>query len=175
MSDYTETVEIVNGVEVRVFGGAKRPVPTYALPGHVTGWRKRGGARVTYAEPTCTCNRTAEAVALPANDKGETWIAYGSEGWLDRLNAANRAHVENVTANGYMVRPVGGDRSRWADRTRYDRFGVILTLAESGVAAERIEAAIEEINAGKVFLAPNGTRFEIAADRSPYTTDPLPI
>lgn len=175
--DYTETVEIVNGVEVAIYGGRMRPVPTYALPGHVTGWRKRAGARTTYAEPTCTCHRTGEAVALPPNAEGETWISYGSEGWRDRLNAANRAHVEKVTTHGFMVRPVGGDRSRWADRIRYDRYGVILTLAESGVAPDRIEAAIEEIVAGGVFMAPNGSRFEVAADRSPYAmhAERLPI
>jgi hypothetical protein len=172
MNDYTETTETVNGVEVTVYGGTARPIPTFALPGHVTGWRKRSGASVTYAEPTCTCNRVGEAVSLPG-EKG--WIAYGEEGWIDRLNAANRAHVENVTAHGFMVRPAGGDRSRWADRTRYDRYGVILTLAENGVAPERIESAIEEIVSGGVFMAPTGARFELARDRAPYTREPLPI
>lgn len=175
MSDYTETVETINGVEVTVYGGTKRPIPTYALAGHVTGWRKRSGASTTYAEVTCTCNLVGEAVAYPANAEGKTWISYGEEGWIERLNAVALAHVENVTANGFMVRPAQGDRSRWADRTRYNRYGVILTLAESGVAPERIESAIEEIIAGNVFLAPNGNRFEIARDRQTWTREPLPI
>lgn len=166
MHDYTETTVTINGIDVKVFGGAKRPIPTYSLPGHVTGWLKRGGARTTYAELTCTCHLTAEAVAV-SDGHAETWISYGSEGWVERINALALAHVENVTANGFFVRAAGGDRSRRADRTRTNLAG----LRDAGLDAETIERII----AGEVVYTEDGTRYEVSCDRARFALEPLPI
>lgn len=168
MNTHTATI---NNVSVTVYSDP-RFVTAYALPGHVTGWLRREGARTTYAELTCTCHLTAEPIA----PEGEgTWISLGSDGWIDRLNALALAHVENVTRNGYMVRPARGDRSRWADRTRVDEMGLREAMQRAGLRYSELLDHIADVKAGRIVTAEDGTRFELAADRSPYTREPLPL
>lgn len=164
-TEFTQTTETINGAEVTVYRG--RAVLAYAVAGHFTGWQKRNGARVTYAELTCTCHLTGEAVSPEGEGR---WISYGEDGWADRLNALALAHVTNVTANAFMIRPAKGDRSRWADRHRVNLLGILEAMAEAGVADQA--AAVV---AGRAVTAPNGVRFELARDRSSHYGERLPI
>jgi hypothetical protein len=174
MTEYTQETVKINGVDVTVYGGTKQPVLTYALPGHVTGWSKRNGARTTYAELTCTCRLTGEKWAVE-DGHDNTWISYGEEGWVDRLNTRALAHIENITANGFMIRPAGGDRSRHADRRRVNLHDLRDEMQRAGLHYSELQAHLEDIVAGHHVTAEDGTRFEIASDRSPYTREPLPI
>lgn len=97
-TDYTQNVVTINGVEVTVYGGTKRPVKTYATEGHVTGWMKRAGARTTYAELTCTCRLVGET-NFP-HGKGN-WLTYGEFGWAEALDALALAHIKNTIRKGY--------------------------------------------------------------------------
>lgn len=175
-TDYTETTIKVNGIKVTLYAGTARPIPTYALAGHVTGWLKRNGARTTYAELTCTCRLTAEGYEYPAAEGQNTWISLGEDGWIDRLNAAALAHIENVTAHGIMVRPAKGDRSRRSDRTRTDVAGMIRQAVAAGAGSpDGVAEIVSEVLAGRVAYAPDGTRFELASDRSPHAMETLPV
>lgn len=175
-ADYTSTTVKVNDVEVTLYGGTARPIPTYALPGHVTGWTRRNGARTTYAELTCTCRLTGETYEVPAAEGQNTWISYGEDGWIDRLNAAALAHVENVTAHGIMVRPAKGDRTRKSDRTRTDVAGMIRAAVAAGAGSpDGVAEIVGEVLAGRVAYAPDGTRFELAADRQLQSREPLRV
>lgn len=168
VADYTETVEIINGAEVKIYAGAKRPIPTYALEGHVTGWNKRNGVTTWYAELTCTCSLTAE---LHHPEGEDTWISYGEEGWIDRINALVLAHVENVTANAFMVRPAKGDRTRVADRRRVDTDGLFQSMQEHGFRYSELWSHLEDLKKGHVLHADDGTRYEICRDRVAYVGD----
>jgi len=167
---YTIETQVINDVEVTVYGG--HTVKSYSLAGHHTSWRKRAGARTTYAELTCVCHLAAEAIAYPGE---QSWISYGEDGWVERLEAVALAHVENVTANGFMVRPAKGDRSRWADRTRTDRAGLFIKMQEAGLRYSEVMGHIEDVEAGHIVTAEDGTRFELAQDRAPYARERLPI
>jgi hypothetical protein len=169
---HTQTIETINGVSVTIYGGTARPILAYALPGHVTGWMKRNGARTTYAELTCTCHLTAE---LHRPEGEGRWTSYGEGDWIGELNRQARAHVENVTANAFWIRPAKGDRTRKADRTRVNRQGLFEAMQRHGLRYSELQAHIADVIAGMVVTAEDGTRFEIARDRGPYCVDPLPI
>lgn len=168
VADYTETIEIINGVGVKVYGGSKRPVRTLALTGHVTGWTKRNGARTTYAELTCTCHLVAE---LHHPEGQGTWITYGEDGWIDRLNELAVSHVENVTANAFMIRPAKGDQDRKADRRRVNQDELFQEMQVHGLRYSELMGHLEDLKAGHVLHAEDGTRFEIARDRVAYVGD----
>jgi hypothetical protein len=170
-ADYTSTkIEYVDAFtqEIRtltVYGGTARPVVSFAFdvkPNHVTGWSKRNGARTTYAELTCTCRLTGESIAVE-DGHAETWISYGSEGWIERLNRRTAEHVLNVIARPYWIRPARGDRSRWGDRTRVDEIGLRNAMQEHGLRYSELSGHVADLRSGLgPLVADDGTRFELA-------------